>query len=82
MTKRILTFLLLLALPLCMIAQTLVSGTVTDAESGEPLIGANILIQNTSTGTTTDLEGKYQFCLLYTSPSPRDRTRSRMPSSA
>ena len=27
-----------------------------------------------------DLEG--EFCLLYTSPSPRDRTRSRMPSSA
>ena len=26
------------------------------------------------------LEG--QYCLLYTSPSPRDRTRSRMPSSA
>ena len=24
----------------------------------------------------------FQFCLLYTSPSPRDRTRSRMPSSA
>ena len=24
----------------------------------------------------------YQACLLYTSPSPRDRTRSRMPSSA
>ena len=24
----------------------------------------------------------YQNCLLYTSPSPRDRTRSRMPSSA
>ena len=24
----------------------------------------------------------YRFCLLYTSPSPRDRTRSRMPSSA
>ena len=23
-----------------------------------------------------------KFCLLYTSPSPRDRTRSRMPSSA
>ena len=23
-----------------------------------------------------------QICLLYTSPSPRDRTRSRMPSSA
>ena len=24
----------------------------------------------------------YEACLLYTSPSPRDRTRSRMPSSA
>ena len=24
----------------------------------------------------------HSFCLLYTSPSPRDRTRSRMPSSA
>ena len=26
--------------------------------------------------------GKTFTCLLYTSPSPRDRTRSRMPSSA
>ena len=25
---------------------------------------------------------QYSVCLLYTSPSPRDRTRSRMPSSA
>ena len=24
----------------------------------------------------------FKYCLLYTSPSPRDRTRSRMPSSA
>ena len=27
-------------------------------------------------------EGQGYTCLLYTSPSPRDRTRSRMPSSA
>ena len=33
---------------------------------------------------TENLEVKVSFhnCLLYTSPSPRDRTRSRMPSSA
>ena len=32
---------------------------------------------------TTDVCTEYNtFCLLYTSPSPRDRTRSRMPSSA
>ena len=28
------------------------------------------------------LETLVMVCLLYTSPSPRDRTRSRMPSSA
>ena len=28
------------------------------------------------------LAGQMEICLLYTSPSPRDRTRSRMPSSA
>ena len=31
---------------------------------------------------TTDIEALDKACLLYTSPSPRDRTRSRMPSSA
>ena len=29
-----------------------------------------------------DLDPQGNACLLYTSPSPRDRTRSRMPSSA
>ena len=29
-----------------------------------------------------DEDGYFYICLLYTSPSPRDRTRSRMPSSA
>ena len=30
----------------------------------------------------SDKTDKFEICLLYTSPSPRDRTRSRMPSSA
>ena len=30
----------------------------------------------------TSMKDFYEDCLLYTSPSPRDRTRSRMPSSA
>ena len=32
--------------------------------------------------TTHDMYTEDTNCLLYTSPSPRDRTRSRMPSSA
>ena len=34
-----------------------------------------------SAPTKSNLQ-QYSICLLYTSPSPRDRTRSRMPSSA
>ena len=33
-------------------------------------------------GVVTGLPAQSEHCLLYTSPSPRDRTRSRMPSSA
>ena len=32
--------------------------------------------------TSSDITYEPYICLLYTSPSPRDRTRSRMPSSA
>ncbi|HHB79635.1 MAG TPA: TonB-dependent receptor [Saprospiraceae bacterium] len=39
-----------------------ISGTVTD-EDGIPLIGASVYVQNTSTGTITDMDGKYQFNL-------------------
>ena len=38
------------------------------------------LLGDESLNTLIDFQ--YQPCLLYTSPSPRDRTRSRMPSSA
>ena len=36
----------------------------------------------TSGGTGGELSSQYNVCLLYTSPSPRDATLSRMPSSA
>ncbi len=36
-----------------------VTGTITDANDKLPLIGVNIIIQGTSNGTTTDLDGKY-----------------------
>ena len=35
-----------------------------------------------TTNISETLEPDQDDCLLYTSPSPRDRTRSRMPSSA
>ena len=36
------------------------TGTVTD-ETGDPLIGASVFIKNTSTGTITDIEGKFDL---------------------
>lgn len=42
------------------LAQKIVTGTVTD-ESGEALIGASILVKGTTSGTVTDLDGKYSL---------------------
>jgi len=41
-----------------MMAQTTVSGILTD-QSGEPLIGANVLAKGTTVGTITDIDGRY-----------------------
>ncbi len=40
-----------------------VRGTVTDKETGEPLIGASILIIGAAIGTITDLNGAYELNL-------------------
>ncbi len=38
-----------------------VSGTVTDAITGDGLIGVNVVIKGTTTGTITDLDGNYSL---------------------
>lgn len=38
-----------------------IKGTITDAISGEVLIGTNIAIEGTSLGTSTDLNGEYMI---------------------
>ena len=56
-----------------------VKGTSFSAAKGTIVKKIKLVSDNTE-----QIEGKIneQTCLLYTSPSPRDRTRSRMPSSA
>ena len=49
---------------------------------GKALDGTTDLILNRNGDTSVAVDARYYYCLLYTSPSPRDRTRSRMPSSA
>src|SRR6056297_339859 len=56
----ILTFLLFVGLTAS--AQMQISGTVTNAETGEPIPGVSIVVQGQTTiGTTTDMEGGYSF---------------------
>ena len=45
----------------CVFAQTSVSGIVTDAVTGSPLIGASVIITGTNTGTATDFDGNFSL---------------------
>lgn len=38
-----------------------VTGTVTEAETGDAIPGANVVVKGTSTGTVTDFDGKYSL---------------------
>lgn len=38
-----------------------VVGRVTDAATGEPLPGVNIVVKNTNTGTSTDADGRFEL---------------------
>ena len=53
-------FVLFLA-PIILFGQGTLSGTIIDEGTGETLIGANVVIQGTTIGTSTDFDGKYQF---------------------
>ncbi len=52
---------LLLLIPFSLQAQTKISGTVTDEENGDPLIGAGIIIKETGAGTVTDYDGYFEL---------------------
>ncbi len=41
--------------------QKRVTGTVTDSKTGEAIPGVNIIVQSTTTGTLTDINGKYSI---------------------
>ena len=41
-------------------AQTTINGNVTD-QNGQPLAGANVIVDGTSTGAQTDFDGNYSF---------------------
>ncbi|MCB0559756.1 MAG: carboxypeptidase-like regulatory domain-containing protein, partial [Phaeodactylibacter sp.] len=61
MKLRMLTLSALLFSVQLALAQRTITGTVTDADTKEALIGANIIISGTATGTITDIDGAYSI---------------------
>lgn len=53
------TLLLLFMLPMSFFAQSTLSGTVTEEDTGMPVPGVNVLVKGTNNGTTTDFDGHY-----------------------
>ena len=61
MKRVIITFLCLLCIVQAYSQSFTISGTITDRESNEPLIGAGILVKGVGRGTITDMDGKYSL---------------------
>lgn len=61
MKRKLMLFLTWLYVSIGLVtAQTAsVTGVVTSAEDGEPVVGASVLVEGTSQGTITDIDGKF-----------------------
>lgn len=57
-THILILLMLLVGIPL-MAQESRITGTVTDAETEEPLPGATVRVKGTKSGTVTDIEGKF-----------------------
>jgi len=63
-----LTALLVLTGTASVKAQTRVSGKVTENETGEPLVGVNIVVKDQVVGTITDIDGNFNLTVQQAPP--------------
>ena len=59
--KLLSVFVFLFAATMFSYGQRTVSGVVTSSKDKQPLIGATVLVEKTTIGTTTDIDGKYSL---------------------
>ncbi|WP_316821525.1 TonB-dependent receptor [Pedobacter gandavensis] len=68
-TKTILTFLLLcITVAFAQAQNVIISGTITDKNTKEPIPGVGITVKGTTSGTATDINGKYNFSTSQKAP--------------
>jgi TonB-linked SusC/RagA family outer membrane protein len=61
MRKILLLFVLSFALLVANAQEKKVTGLVTEASSGEPLVGVTVLVKGTTNGTVTNFDGKFDM---------------------
>jgi TonB-dependent SusC/RagA subfamily outer membrane receptor len=61
MKKQFIYSILLMLLSLQVMAQSKITGTVTDAKDGSPLPGVTVLVKGVQGGTQTDVNGGYSI---------------------
>lgn len=58
-TPLLVLIFLLFSLPA--FSQAIIKGNVKDAKTGETIVGANVILQGTTIGTSTDLDGNFEI---------------------
>lgn len=66
--KKLLSVLFALCIGSVMVAQTVISGAVKEAKTGEPIPGANIKVVGKSIGTTSDFDGNFSLKIAQNPP--------------
>ena len=59
--KKIFFIILILLASESVYAQGILSGTIADSLTNDPIYGANIFLVNTSLGTASDITGKFRI---------------------
>ena len=78
MRKHLIQFLLVAVLSVfsaAAFAQTTVRGQLVDSETGEPLVGAAVMVEGTTQGSVTDIDGYFSTWVIKTR---RRRSRRRV----
>jgi len=58
-TTQFLLLALAMVFTTSVIAQSTITGSITDSETNEPLLGVNVIEKGTSNGVSTDFDGKF-----------------------
>ncbi len=61
LTYKIFDNNLIVVAPKRSIQQQKVAGTITDAATGEPIVGANIIVEGTTIGVVSDIDGRFSI---------------------